>query len=166
MRRLSTLGTLALIVASPACQRTPEAQAPATDAEDSPSKAGLDSTLHGEYVERGTSEGAQLRHRFEQAQWTESQGEGSLQLALLEQKAQSAKLWSTVFAYTLKSTKERQALRVDLFQADAQTLWICRHPDIAPSEPLSTDPADNSDLEGQGCYGAPWRKLERVQDAR
>lgn len=145
------------------CQKQSTEGAPASDTEkDDPES--LSPTLTGNYVERGGQAAApESQHSFERAQWSEKNDAQSVSLSLVKQRAQGQNQWGAVFAYTLPSSQERQLLRVDLFKPDTQTLWLCRHPQLDPEDPLSTQPADPSDTEGQGCFGGPWRELQATR---
>lgn len=160
MKPMCPLGYVLVLAASSACQKSAQPPTDESPANQAPT-AKLGDLVRGDYIESfGQDQQGKIEHRFEKTSWSETHQDQVVELKLIKQQSQGTKLWSAVFDYSLPSSQERLALRVDLYKADATTLWICRHPQLEPGDPLEQSSADTTDTEGQGCFGAPWRQLK------
>lgn len=153
------VGLLLGVSLSVACQKSPQDPVEPSDSKQ-PSSKELPPALLGDYVEHwGPNDAGQTQHKLSKEAWVETHKDAAIKLDLISQTPLSSNQWAALFEYTLPSSQERQTLRLDFFKADPQTLWICRHPITQAPDPIKAKAADTADTLGQGCFGAPWRKL-------
>lgn len=159
------LRSVPLVVLLAACQPAPD-QGTLGSGQAS-AKSAMPSGLQGRYRESwGSSAKQGSEHRFDARSWEREEGgrfPGLYRLDLVGQRNSGPGLWQLRFRYAKGQSIAGQDLRIDLYQSEPALVWLCIHPASSTEvEGLDASSANTQDLQGRGCYGRPWRKLEKA----
>lgn len=157
---------LPLVALLLACNPTIEQAAPGGGQSSVGAKA-MPPILQGRYREVWGEQAEQRsEHRFDEHGWDRDEGgqyPGRDRLDLLGQRAAGQGFWQLRFRYAKRAALRGQELRIDLYRSAPSLLWMCIHPSTSTQvEGLEASSANPQDLEGRGCYGRPWRRLEKA----